>query len=161
VLYFVVEKLGFEKVHAMQHHIVVFNHSSNVLLLIESVLEQKGFQVSTFLETLTDVTRVIELSPDLVIIGHVRGIVDEELDIIHQFRTTPETAHVPIIVCTTGAALVQRGGSLEGVSYVTIVPKPFDVHELVDAVYIALGLRSPEPSASESSGSVTDAPVIL
>jgi DNA-binding response OmpR family regulator len=145
----------------MAHRITVFNHSSNVLLLIESVLKKKGFEVFTFLETLTDISRVVELNPDLVVIGHVTGFVDEELDIIRQFRANPDTAHVPIIVCTTGAAQVRKSGSLEGVAYVSIVPKPFDIHELIDAVHLALGIASPTVNANDVNTSLSEGPIIL
>lgn len=145
----------------MPHRITVFNHSSNVLLLIESVLKQKGFEVFTFLETLTDVSRVVELKPDLVIIGHVKGFADEELDIIHQFRANPATMQVPIVVCTTGAAQVRQSGGLDGVSYVSIVPKPFDIHELIDTVHLALGIPSPTVDAGDINTSLSEGPVIL
>lgn len=145
----------------MAHRITVFNHSSNILLLIESVLKQKGFEVFTFLEALTDVSRVVELKPDLVVIGHVTGFVDEELDIVRQFRADPDTEHIPIIVCTTGAAQVHNSGSLEGVSYVTVVPKPFDIHELLDAVHVALGIPSPAAKTGDMNTSLSEGPIII
>jgi DNA-binding response OmpR family regulator len=149
------------RMQVMAHRIVVFNHSSNILLLIESVLKQKGFDVFTFLEALTDVSRVTELSPDLVIIGHVKGFVDEELEIIYEFRANPATMQVPIIVCTTGAAQLRQSGGLEGVTYVSIVPKPFNVRELLDAVYLALGIPSPIPDTDNGSTSPSDSPIII
>jgi DNA-binding response OmpR family regulator len=134
----------------MSHRIAVFNHSPNILLLIESILKPKGFEVFTFLETLTDISKVVELTPDLVIIGHIRGFVDDEMDIVSEFRNNAETAHIPIIVCTTGAAHIQQSGSLTNVAHVSIVPKPFNMHDLLDAVNRALGLQ---PSgSSESAG---------
>jgi DNA-binding response OmpR family regulator len=145
----------------MAHRIAVFNHSSNILLLIETVLKKKGFEVFTFIETLTDVSQVVELKPDLVVIGHVTGFVDEELDVIRQFREDLDTMQVPIIVCTTGAAQVRNSGGLDGVSYVTIVPKPFDIHELVDAVHIALGIASPTVDAGDLNTSLSEGPIII
>lgn len=144
----------------MPHRIAVFNHSPNVLLLIETILRQKGFEVLAFVEALTDISRVVELSPDLVIIGHVRGYDDEELEIIHSFRTEPSTINIPIIVCTTGAAHVRRNARLDGISYVTIVPKPFDIQELLAAVYRALGLQTTNPHPVAGNGSLSDAPSI-
>lgn len=145
----------------MPHRIAVFNHSSNILLLIESVLKQKGFEVFTFLETLTDVSGVVELTPDLVIIGHITGFVDEELDIVRQFRANASTEHVPIIICTTGAAQVRKSGSLDGVSYIAIVPKPFNIHELLDAIHLALKIPSPTVDASDVNTSLSEGPIIL
>ena len=145
----------------MAHRIAVFNHSSNVLLLIESVLKKKGFEVFTFLETLTDVSRVVELKPDLVVIGHVTGFVDDELDVVRQFRANPDTTQVPIIICTTGAAQVRTSGGLDGVSYVTIVPKPFDIHELLDAVHVALGIASPTVNENDVNTSLSEGPIII
>lgn len=145
----------------MSHRIVVFNHSSNILLLIESVLKQKGFEVFTFLETFTDISRVVELTPDLVIIGHVKGFVDEELEIIYEFRANADTVQVPIVVCTTGAAQLKQSGGLDRITYVSIVPKPFDVRELLDAVHIALGLPSPTPKVDDGSTATSGSPIIL
>lgn len=144
----------------MPQRIAVFNHSSNILLLIESVLKKKGFEVFTFLETLTDVSRVTELSPDLVIIGHVKGFNDGEAEIIHQFRADPNTAHVPIIVCTTGAAHVRESGTLDGVSYVTIVPKPFSVQDLMNAVMSALEVRSNGAELTAGNTAVSDSVIL-
>ena len=131
----------------MPHRIAVFNHSSNVLLLIDSILQKRGFEVFTFLETLTDIARVVELAPDLVIIGYVTGYDDSELEIIQSFRSNPDTAQVPILVCTTGAAQIKSNARLDGVSYVTIVPKPFNVQELLESVSRALGLQAHDPTA--------------
>jgi DNA-binding response OmpR family regulator len=144
----------------MPHRIAVFNHSPNILLLIESLLGRKGFEVLPFVETLTEISRVVELSPDLVIIGHVNGYDDGELEIIHSLRSEPASAHIPIIVCTTGAAHIRANARLESVSYVTIVPKPFDVQELLAAVYRALGLRMINPGEAAANGSRSDAPSV-
>lgn len=145
----------------MAHRIAVFNHSPNVLLLIESVLRQKGFEVFTFLETLTDISKVVALTPDLVIIGHVRGFSADELEIVHEFRSNPETADVPIVVCTTGAAQVQQSGGLNTVPYVSIVPKPFNIHELIDAVNLALGVGVPSAKTAGEASAHPDSPSIL
>ena len=132
----------------MSHRIAVFNHSPHILLLIESILKPRGFEVFTFVETLTDIAKVVELTPDLVIIGHIKGFIDEEYEIVHEFRTNAETAHVPIILCTTGAAQIQQGGQLTRVTHLSIVPKPFNVRELLDAVNHALGIKANSASAS-------------
>ena len=145
----------------MPHRIIVFNHSPNVLLLIESILKQKGFDVFTFLETMTDVAKVAELTPDLVIIGHVRGFAADEMDIVYEFRNSPDTAHIPIILCTTGAAQVRQNGDLANIAQVSIVAKPFDMHQLLEAVYTALNLPIPKATINKSNEALTDAPTII
>jgi DNA-binding response OmpR family regulator len=147
--------------HAMSHRIAVFNHSPHILLLIESILKPKGFEVFTFVETLTDISKVVELTPDLVIIGHVKGFIDDEYEIIHEFRNNPETEAIPIIICTTGAAQIQQSGKIAGVTHLSIVPKPFNVRELVDAVHHALGVQTNSVSVNTDHSAQSGATTIL
>ncbi len=122
----------------MSRRIAVFNHDEHILRLFREVLTKHDFEVLTFLQELTSLTEVEQVMPDLIILGYLKGYVENELQMVEELRRHPTLKAIPIIICTTGEIRSQRIGWQEELRYVGIVPKPFNVHDLLDAVDTAL-----------------------
>jgi DNA-binding response OmpR family regulator len=123
---------------AMARRIVVFNHDEHILTLFREVLSKRGFEVLTYLQELISLSEVEKVHPNLIILGYLKGYVENELEMVEQLRAHPTLKELPIIICTTGEIRSQRIGWQEELRYVAIVPKPFNVNDLVEAVDTAL-----------------------
>lgn len=116
------------------HRIAVFNHSPTNLRLFREILTKKGYEVFTFLQEMTSLNEVAHLKPDLIILAYIVGYQENELEVIRELRSLPATHRIPIIVCSTGARKLDEIGRYLNVSYLSLLPKPFNMNELVAIV---------------------------
>lgn len=102
--------------------------------MFETALIGAGYVVHTARTGAGALTRLRSESFDLVVLDlMLPGITGPE--VLDAMRQGPATAQLPVIV-VTGATLNQR--ELGNLSVVTMLRKPVDPDDLVDAVYLAL-----------------------
>jgi CheY-like chemotaxis protein len=102
--------------------------------LFETALAGAGYTVHTARTGAGALTRLRGESFDLVVLDlMLPGITGPE--VLDAMRQGPVTAQIPVIV-VTGATLSQR--ELGNLSVITMLRKPLDPEDLVDAVYVAL-----------------------
>jgi CheY-like chemotaxis protein len=118
----------------MARRIVVFNHEEHILTLFREILTKKGFEVFAYLQELTSLSEIELMMPDLIILGYLKGYIENELEMVEQLRAHPMLKDIPIIICTTGEIRDQRIGWQQELRYLAVVPKPFNVQDLLDAV---------------------------
>lgn len=134
----------------MPERIAVFNHSPTNLRLFREILTKKGYEVSTYQQEMTTLAEVEHAQPDLIILAYVVGYRENELEIIHALRSMPATHRIPIIVCSTGARKLEEIARYMNVQYLSLLPKPFNMNELV-----ALVAQSLAHSRADSNGVTT------
>jgi CheY-like chemotaxis protein len=102
--------------------------------MFETTLSGAGYIVHTARTGAGALTRLRSESFDLVVLDlMLPGITGPE--VLDAMRQGPAIAQLPVIV-VTGATLSQR--ELGNLSVVTMLRKPVDPDDLVDAVYLAL-----------------------
>lgn len=102
--------------------------------LFETALIGAGYVVHTARSGAGAITRLRGESFDIVVLDlMLPGISGPE--VLDAMRQGPATAQLPVIV-VTGATINQR--ELGNLSIVTMLRKPVDPDDLVDAVYLAL-----------------------
>ena len=102
--------------------------------IFEAALSGAGYTVHTARSGAGALTRLRTESFDLVVLDlMLPGITGPE--VLDAMRQGPATAQLPVIV-VTGATLNQR--ELGSLNVVTMLRKPLDPDDLVDAVYLAL-----------------------
>ena len=102
--------------------------------LFETALIGAGYVVHAAKTGAGALTRLRSESFDLVVLDlMLPGITGPE--VLDAMRQGPATAQLPVIV-VTGATINQR--ELGNLSVVTMLRKPVDPDDLVDAVYLAL-----------------------
>jgi CheY-like chemotaxis protein len=121
-------------------HIMVLNDAKEVLLLLEAVLKDAGYNVSleTFAASEPEYKRIAAMMPDLVILD---CSVKSELkgwEIIEQLKLVSETALLPIIICTTYEHKMDNIETYLSTKRITVLRKPFDIADLLAAVEQAL-----------------------
>jgi CheY-like chemotaxis protein len=107
--------------------------------MFETALSRVGYTVHTARTGAGALTRLRSDAFDLVVLDlMLPGISGPE--VLDAMRQGPATAQLPVIV-VTGATVSQR--ELGNLSVVTMLRKPVDPDDLVDAVYLALQGRRP------------------
>ena len=122
-----------------KHHILVINDTQEVLEVMRDLLEDEGYRVTLHSDAIRDIERIREIAPDMVILDHLMGDEEYGWQIIQRLRLDRDLARLPIIVCTAAARMVRE---LEGhlkAKDITVVLKPFDIDDLLNAVRAALG----------------------
>jgi CheY-like chemotaxis protein len=116
-----------------KRHILIIDDSREILDLMQELLEDEGYRVTTSL-AIPDLTDVHALAPDLIIqdllIAH-----SPESDLTHltRARLDPALARTPLILCTAAVDIVseaEMAGTLRELG-VRVVLKPFAVDDLL------------------------------
>jgi len=133
-----------------QPHIVVVNDTQEILELFRDILEEEGYRVSLYSFTFNDITDLVNLEPDLVILDFLIGGESHGWRLLQKMKMDRRTATIPVVVCTAAIRLVQE---LEGhlrAKGVGVILKPFDIDELVERVHIQLQAETEAPAAPET-----------
>ncbi|MFC3282592.1 response regulator transcription factor [Litchfieldella rifensis] len=116
--------------------VLVVDDEPNIVLSLEFLMQQAGFEVITAGDGEQALARVAEHAPDLVLLDiSLPGI--SGFDVLEQLRSDPSHARLPIIMLTAHGREVERekGMALGADDYVT---KPFSTQALVDKVQALL-----------------------
>ncbi|RDB42032.1 response regulator [Halomonas sp. DQ26W] len=112
--------------------VLVVDDEPNIVLSIEFLMQQAGFDVVTAEDGESALERVAETPPDLILLDiSLPGI--SGFDVLEQLRGDPQHARLPIIMLTAHGREVERekGLALGADDYVT---KPFSTQALVEKV---------------------------
>lgn len=121
--------------------ILVVNDTEEILELFREILEEEGYEVVLYGMAFKNVREVEQVHPDLIILDYVFGTEKLGWQMLQLLKMYAPTARIPIIICTVAVRevrdiepeLISRG--------VRVVPKPFDLDELLAAVKSGLEAR--------------------
>ncbi len=125
------------KVQAEQKHIFVINDTVAILELFRSILEDEGYLVTTdgfSVELIEMLGRIKQTAPDLIVLDFI--ILDEGKgwQFLQLLKMDREARHIPVIVCTAAARLVEELQTHLDTMGVAVVLKPFDIDHLLHEV---------------------------
>ncbi len=112
--------------------VLVVDDEPNIVLSIEFLMQQAGFDVVTAEDGESALESVAETPPDLILLDiSLPGI--SGFDVLEQLRNDPRHARLPIIMLTAHGREVEKekGLALGADDYVT---KPFSTQALVEKV---------------------------
>ena len=122
-------------------HILIIGDDEPIRALLKDLLSDEGFRCSALdggdiPSTVADIGR---LAPDLVVtdtLGHdAAGIVA----LLRSWRADPGLAAPPIVLCTAAVREVESVETELAALDVRVVPKPFDIDVLIEAVRTSIG----------------------
>lgn len=119
-------------------HILVINDTQEVLEVMQELLQDEGYRVTIYSTAIRDLKTILDIKPDLLILDHMMGDEEYGWQTIQKLRLNRELATLPVIVCTAAVKMVKE---LEGhlkAKGITVVLKPFDIDDLLQAVSAAL-----------------------
>ncbi|UXZ55479.1 response regulator [Halomonas sp. 7T] len=121
--------------------VLVVDDEPNIVLSLEFLMEQAGFEVITAEDGEQALEQVKNTSPDLLLLDiSLPGM--SGFDVLERLRGQEATAHLPIIMLTAHGRDVERekGMALGADDYIT---KPFSTQSLVEKVKALLTEEQP------------------
>ena len=119
-----------------QSHVLIVNDTQEILSLMQELLEEEGYRVTTWL-ALLDIEKVKALAPDVVVQDLLfEGMQETGWKFLQLMRLDPELARIPLILCTAAVRTVNEPAMAEQLDRlgVRIVLKPFLIEDLLSAV---------------------------
>ena len=132
-------------------HLLVMNDAQEILDLLRDLLEDEGYRVSTA-RIVLDRERVKELAPDLVVLDVPFEKQEPGWHFLSVTRLDPHLRRVPIVLCTAATKPVREMEGHLATQNVGVVPKPFDIDQLVREVEARLAAREREEVGSRVDG---------
>ncbi|HZO76222.1 MAG TPA: response regulator [Ktedonobacteraceae bacterium] len=126
-------------------HILVVDDDPSILDMIQLLLEQEGYRVTTSLVVLEDLADVERLQPDLIILDFKMSERESGWTFLQKLKLHRPTKHIPLFLCTAALSDVREQEPILAQKGIPIVYKPFDVEELLATVEQMLGPGSSEP----------------
>jgi CheY-like chemotaxis protein len=119
-----------------QPHILVINDTQEILDLIQVLLEDEGYRVTTSL-ALLNMDKVKSLAPDIIVQDLLfEGSQETGWKFLTLVRLDPRLARIPLVLCTAAMQTVHDPEMAEQLDRlgVRVVLKPFDIEELLAAL---------------------------
>ncbi len=141
--------------------IMVVNDTQEILQMFRELLTSEGYEVSLHAYGKREVDEVRRLQPTLIISDWPP--LDREQygwQFIQMLKMSRETARIPIVVCTTNLRAIQDNQAWMTAKGILVVPKPFEIDELLQAVESLIGKANepgPGPNAT-AFPSIADQP---
>ena len=117
-----------------QPHILAINNDPAVLSLFRDLLQEAGYQVSTQNYIDRDLAQIKILKPDLIILDYMWATEDASWSLLQMLRMDPATVGIPIVLCTDAVREVETLAPHLLDMGTTVVLKPFNIDQLVDAI---------------------------
>ena len=124
----------------MGKRILVVNDTEEILQIFLDILAPEGYDVVLYSYAINDMDEVQRIKPDLVILDLIFGQEKTGWQMLQKMRMTRATATIPVIVCTAATKEVREIQGYLQAKGVSLVPKPFDIDDLLAAVKRAFEL---------------------
>lgn len=132
-------------------HVLVVNDTEEILDLFRAILEDLGHRVTAWSFSPDDLSKVEDVSPDLVILDLLMGPTElQGWALLQKMRMHPPTEDIPVIVCSAATNWVREQEGWLAANGVKVVLKPFKVTDLEKAVASVLALREVTAPSTES-----------
>ena len=116
-----------------QPHILVINDTQEILDLMQELLEEEGYRVTTSL-ALLDIDKVRALAPNIIVQDLLfEGTQELGWKFLTLVRLDPQLAHIPLVLCTAAVRTVNDPEMAEQLDRqgIRVVLKPFTIDDLL------------------------------
>ena len=110
--------------------ILVVDDDTNILTVVQLVLETNGFKVATIFNWQQIYTQVDTFKPDLILLDVSLGTQDGR-NICKKLKTDDSTKHIPVILFSANHNIEKSISECFADSFIS---KPFDINDLVEGL---------------------------
>jgi DNA-binding response OmpR family regulator len=121
----------------MTTRIMVINNSDDILALFQKILTTDDCEVFLQLFLNSDLRDMQRIKPDLIILDYYVGREGMGWEFLQMLKMEDITATIPVLICTTDVRLAHEIAGYLATKQVTILRKPFESRDLVNAVQSA------------------------
>src|SRR5262245_58238490 len=114
--------------------VMILNADRAFLQLIQEFLSEEGYDVRILHETHEAFEAILENQPGLVMIELVITDPESGLMVLNKMRLHPKTTRIPVIIASTTTQLIRDNEAHLRSKGCDILPKPFDLEELLTIV---------------------------
>jgi DNA-binding response OmpR family regulator len=119
--------------------IYVIADDKDLLTVVKSLLNKKGFDVSTFTDWEDANNTMKKLEPQLILLDVFLSGIDG-LDVCQKIKASPYTRHIPILLFSAFPRIAESAIHDYGAD--DFIAKPFEVAELIKKVHSVLSKNS-------------------
>jgi len=121
----------------MDKKILVIEDDPATLRLVDYTLRHEGYQVFTASNGLEGIRKVHDEAPDLIILDVMLPGMDG-FEICHRLRSEPDTAQLPIIMCSAKAQEIDKDTGLKvgADDYLSKPAAPADIVSHVESLLV-------------------------
>lgn len=131
---------------ATASHILIVDDDPTIRSVLEALLEDEGFALTTASNGREALRSVHEDPPSLILMDLMMPVMSG-VDAVRELKTDPRTADIPVIAMSAGFILRE---SIEDLLADSIIAKPFDLDALVANIHATL--RSARDGHAEPNG---------
>ncbi|WP_066759898.1 response regulator [Chryseobacterium glaciei] len=114
----------------MKKKIVLVQDNEDILDIMDQVLKEEGFDVTSSLTT-EPIEHIEEIEPDLVIVDdHIKGN-KKGSEVIEKLKSEPETEDLSAVLTSTSYNLPKEAKDCKADDY---IEKPFDIDHMITVV---------------------------
>jgi DNA-binding response OmpR family regulator len=133
----------------MLAHVMVINHSPQILELYEMALTDEGYKVSTYLYKADIAEKARQIQPDLIVLDYVTVMGKEGWEVLYRLKSCGDTASIPVVVATTAIKLPPDLNAYLQTNRIAVLKKPFELATLFGTIREGLAQSSgPAPAYS-------------
>lgn len=133
----------------MPTRIMVINNSDDILALFQKILATNDCEVFLQFFLNSDLREVRKIKPDLIILDYYVGREGVGWEFLQMLKMEDSTSAIPVLVCTTAVKLAHEIAGYLATKQVTILRKPFESRDLVNAVQAAMqGIGDISPASN-------------
>jgi twitching motility two-component system response regulator PilH len=119
--------------------IIVVNQDTVFLELMEELLTEEGYHTSIQKEGDRAYATIKKDKPDLVVLDIRISNPEAGFNVVDLMRIDPETAHIPVIICSTATHIIRENEARLREKNCDILMKPFNIDELLLKVQTIIG----------------------
>ncbi len=134
-----------------QPHILVVNDTQEILDLMQELLEDEGYRVTTSL-SLLDISKIKTLAPDVIVQDLLfEGMQETGWKFLTLMRLDPELARIPLVLCTAAVRTINDPEMAEQLDRqgIRVVLKPFTIDDLLTTLE---EVRTPQSPINQAAG---------
>src|SRR5215831_14324309 len=109
-----------------------------MLELFRELLEAEGYEVALNSYAILDMDEIERIAPDVILLDYIFGGEKLGWQMLQKLKMRRTTASIPMIVCTAATREVREIEGYLQTQGIALVPKPFDIDTLLDAVKRAI-----------------------
>jgi len=139
----------------MTTRIMVINNSDDILALFQKILANDDCQVFLQVFLNSDLREVRKIKPDLIILDYYVGREGVGWEFLQLLKMEDATSAIPVLICTTAVKLVQEIAAYLATKRVSVLRKPFESRDLVNAVRATLEGAAVKPPTMPAPNGTT------
>ena len=123
-----------------QPHVLIINDTQEILDLMQELLEEEGYRVTTSV-ALLDIAKVKTLAPDVIVQDLLfEGMHETGWKFLTLVRLDPELARIPLVLCTAAVRTVTDPEMAQQLDQkgIRVVLKPFLIEDLLTVLHETL-----------------------